>query len=120
MANHPHDKTTSAHHADPKPAAASPAPKAKSSPTPASPTSPGTVHITSSGFSPATLEAAVGDTVVFENADATVHTVTFDAAPITSGDISPAATFRHTVTAAGDHAYHCDKHPEMRGVLKVS
>lgn len=119
MATHPHDKTTSAHHADPKPAAASAAPKAKATPTPAT-TPPGTVHITSSGFSPATLEASVGDTVVFENADSAVHTVTFDAAPITSGDVSPGATFRHTVTAAGDHAYHCDKHPEMRGVIKAS
>jgi plastocyanin len=70
-------------------------------------------------FSPASLQAKVGDTITVTNQDGTNHTVTavdgtFDTGAFDSGS----KTF--SVTKAGTFDYHCNIHNFMTGVIKVS
>lgn len=89
-------------------------------PNPAYPksTAPNTVRVTASGFDPERIEVKVGDTVTWCNDTTDVHNVTFDAVPTISADLTPnGGTFSHTVTAPGEHHYHCQYHLEMKGVI---
>lgn len=69
-------------------------------------------------FAPATLDAKVGDTVVWHNAGGVDHSVT--SASFDSGLIRPGATWEHTFSTTGVFDYHCTPHPWMKGVLRVS
>jgi plastocyanin len=77
------------------------------------------VAIDNLAFSPATLNAKVGQKVTWTNKQGVAHTVTADAGafnhPMPSG-----ATFSFTFTTAGTFAYHCTIHPSMRGTIAVS
>lgn len=73
-------------------------------------------------FVPATLEVAVGDTVVWTNEDVLPHTVTSgvpSAATFDSKSIEAKAEWKYEVTAAGEIAYGCTFHPTMHGTLMV-
>ncbi len=83
----------------------------------------GKVSITASGFSPASVEIAVGGKVTWTNDDTVARTVTFDPLPggqaAPSGDISPDATHEITFPAAGSFGYS-DEHGAGTGTVVVS
>jgi plastocyanin len=77
------------------------------------------VAIDNFAFSPATLNAKVGQQVTWTNKQSVAHTVTANAGafnhPMPSG-----ATFSFTFTTAGTFTYHCTIHPSMQGTIAVS
>lgn len=77
---------------------------------------------TTQGFSPATYNAKVGQTVTWVNHDSIDHTVTstnstvyFDSKPLAAG-----ATFQFKFTQVGTYTYYCSIHPEMLGKVVVT
>jgi plastocyanin len=73
-----------------------------------------TVTIKDMKFTPATVSAHVGDTIVWTNDDFVAHTATArdKAWDVT---IAPGKTGSITIAAAGDVAYFCRFHPMMVG-----
>jgi len=76
-------------------------------------------------YDPEVVDVAVGDTVSWDNADNTVHTVTsgqppadadgvFDSEMMSAGDV-----FEYTFTEAGSYDYYCTFHPWMVGTVNV-
>jgi plastocyanin len=77
-----------------------------------------TVEAVDFEFTSATV--APGAEVTFENADGAPHTMTADDGSFDSGTV--AAGESGTVTAPsepGEHAFHCEIHPQMTGTLTV-
>jgi plastocyanin len=73
------------------------------------------------GYSPATLNVTVGDTVTWTNADrAAPHTVTANDRSFDSGFMASGATWTFTPTTAGTFPYYCLYHPNMKATLVVS
>ena len=70
-------------------------------------------------FRPDSLRLAVGDTVIWSNADDEPHSVTLDTATFDSGDIAPGSRFRWVFRQKGRLRYHCEVHPRMKGVLDI-
>lgn len=70
-------------------------------------------------FSPATVEARVGDTVVWTNRDPFPHNVTAERAGWHSGDLGSGKSWRFTPHVNGVFPYVCTLHPGMKGVLVV-
>ncbi|HSP45687.1 MAG TPA: cupredoxin family copper-binding protein [Chthoniobacterales bacterium] len=68
-------------------------------------------------FDPPRMEVHLGDTVEWKNDDITPHTAT--SAGFDSGSIDPDKSWRQTFTKAGQFAYACTFHPEMKGALVV-
>src|SRR2546422_5554303 len=62
-------------------------------------------------FVPATITVNVGDTVLWTNNGASLHTST--GASWDSGSMNPGATFTHIFSAAGTFAYHCTFHQSI-------
>src|SRR6476469_1086669 len=83
---------------------------------------PGTskITITSSAYSPASLNVVSGSTVTWTNTDNTIHTVTTEDGTINSGDIAPGASFSKTFMATGTYNYHDVHNTTMIGVLVVA
>lgn len=77
-----------------------------------------TVVIDGVRFEPETLEVKAGDTVVWLNKDPFPHTVTAKGA-FDSHDIAAGKSWSYTPRKAGEYAYLCTLHPNMRGTLKV-
>ncbi len=77
-----------------------------------------TVVIEGVAYAPESLTIKRGDTVVWINKDPFPHTVTakgsFDSHSIGSGK-----SWKLTLRTAGDYAYICSLHPNMKGALKV-
>lgn len=71
------------------------------------------------GFAPPQLSARVGDTVVFENAGSTIHTVTADDGSFDSGNLEAGDTFQIVLDQTGTFVYHCEPHPWMTGTIAV-
>lgn len=76
-------------------------------------------------YDPEVITVSVGDTVLWDNADNTVHTVTsgmpptdatglFDSEMMSAGD-----SFEFTFTEAGSYDYYCTFHPWMVGTVNV-
>ncbi len=69
-------------------------------------------------YEPGTLTVKRGDTVVWTNKDPFPHTVTapgkFD-----SRDIAADGSWKYVARAAGEYAYICTLHPNMKGMLRV-
>lgn len=76
-------------------------------------------------YDPEVITVSVGDTVLWDNADSTVHTVTsgmpptdstgvFDSEMMSAGD-----SFEFTFTEAGTYDYYCTFHPWMVGTVNV-
>ena len=75
-------------------------------------------------YDPQVVDVSIGDTVSWDNADNTVHTVTsgvspeadgiFDSEMMSAGDV-----FEQTFTEAGSYNYFCTFHPWMEGTVNV-
>ena len=83
------------------------------------------VDIVDGGFSPATLDVVVGDTVVWRNTTSTKHTVTDPPGLLTaprfdSGGIEPGASYSRMFTQVGNYSYQCMIHPDMTASLRVT
>ena len=77
-----------------------------------------TVVIEGFKYQPETVTIKRGDSVVWINKDLFPHTITakgvFD-----SHDIAPGRSWKYTPRKAGEYAYTCTLHPNMKGLLKV-
>ena len=69
-------------------------------------------------FSPATVEAKVGDTIVWVNKDVFAHTATVKGGWEVM--IPPKKSASLTLSAAGAVDYFCRVHPNMKGRLVVA
>jgi len=67
------------------------------------------------GFSPDTVHAKVGDTLVVTNRDMVPHTITARDSAWDSGSIAPDSTARVVITKTG--AFFCVFHPTMTGTI---
>ena len=79
-----------------------------------------TIHVTlkDSLFSPSSVKARVGDTIVWHNAGAMPHTVTA-ADKSFDQQLMPGATFTYVLRKQGTIGYVCTYHPGMKGTLVV-
>ena len=75
------------------------------------------VELRDFAFRPDEVVAAVGDTVVFTNQDAFVHSVVDDKRAWDSSGIPHGKSWRLIVT--GPVSYHCAFHPSMKGSLHL-
>jgi amicyanin len=73
-------------------------------------------------FSPATIPAKVGDTIVWTNNDTPPHNVTYVSGPkfTSSSTMNPGATFSIKLSQAGTIHYFCTIHPFMKGTIVVA
>ena len=76
------------------------------------------VTMTNVAFEPATINAKVGDTIVWTNNDVFAHTAT---ARDKSWDLNalPKKTVSFTVKKAGSIEYYCRYHPNMVGHIEA-
>jgi plastocyanin len=77
-----------------------------------------TVVIEGVKYTPETLTVKRGETVVWVNKDPFPHTVTAKGA-FDSRDIGAGKSWKYTTRKAGEYAYICTLHPNMKGTLKV-
>ena len=76
-------------------------------------------------YDPQIIEIEVGTTVVWDNADNTVHTVTSGQAPADADGLfdsemmAAGAAFEFTFTEEGSYDYYCTFHPWMVGTVNV-
>jgi plastocyanin len=77
-----------------------------------------TVVIEGVKFAPESLTVNRGDTIVWVNKDPFPHTVTAKGA-FDSHDIAAGKSWKHTARKAGEFAYVCTLHPNMKGTLTV-
>jgi plastocyanin len=75
------------------------------------------VEIHDFAFRPNEIVAAVGDTIVFTNQDAFLHSVADDKRAWNSAGIPHGRTWRLVVT--GPVSFHCAFHPSMKGSLSL-
>ena len=79
------------------------------------------VELAASQFSPATLDARVGQEIAFVNRDGIAHTATAaSGAAFDSGVIEGGGRFSFTPHEAGAIALVCALHPGMSGSIRVS
>lgn len=69
---------------------------------------------------PARLQVVTGETVMWTNESARVHTVTADDESFDSGRLATSQTFSRSFGATGEAPYHCTLHPFIRGVVAVT
>lgn len=74
----------------------------------------------SDSYDPNPVEVNVGETVTWQNSDATIHTAssnddTFDSKILRSGEV-----FSFTFEEEGEFPYYCKIHPSMKGTVVVS
>ena len=67
---------------------------------------------------PETLTVKRGDTVIWTNKDPFPHTVT-SPGKFDSHDIAPNGSWKYVARTAGEYAYICTLHPNMKGTLRV-
>ncbi len=82
---------------------------------------PKTHSVTIRGFqyAPDPVTVAVGDTVVWANADPVPHTATAADKRWDSGGLGQGGSWRYVAQAKGSHAYLCSFHPGMQATLVV-
>jgi plastocyanin len=95
--------------------------------TPTTPTPPtGTANVVTititgvkgaTSFSPNPATCALGQTVVFMNADVVPHRVVLDDGSVDTGPIAPGASSTPQALGAVSKPYHCSIHPSMVGSL---
>jgi plastocyanin len=82
------------------------------------------VSIKNLSFSPATVNAKVGDTITWTNNDSPPHNVTYTSGPkfTSSGTLNPGQSFSLKITSAmvGTIQYHCSIHPFMKATIVVT
>jgi plastocyanin len=74
-----------------------------------------TVTITKTGFQPAAVSVAVGDTVTWANRDTVNHQVTADAGTFTSPVLKPGESWSYTFTKADFYPYRDKLNEKLRG-----
>ena len=94
-----------------------PSPTPTVTPTETPPSEPIDVAIVGFAYSPANVNAAIGQSVVWTNGDSAPHTVTFD--DVDSGTLREGETFSHAFDVAGTYDYVCAFHSSMRGSVTV-
>lgn len=78
------------------------------------------VRLEDFAFAPANIVVDAGTTVTWTNEDNVGHTVTSDDGDeLDSPLFGRNETFTHTFTEPGTYAYHCEPHPNMRGLVTV-
>lgn len=77
------------------------------------------VRIAEFRFAPAELTVSPGDTVVWTNDDALMHSTAADSGAWSSPEMGRGERFRFVPTRSGRFYYHCAAHPVMRGTLVV-
>ncbi len=78
------------------------------------------VRIEDFAFSPANIVVDLGATVTWTNEDRAGHTVTSDdGGVLDSALLDDGEAFRYTFDTPGEYAYHCEPHPNMRGLVTV-
>lgn len=95
--------------------------KAGSSPAPApgGKTKTYKIQVGDNTFSPGTVNARVGDTIVWTNVGKMPHTVTANNGSFDKTPLAPGQTFSYALRAAGKTPYVCSFHPGMAGTLVV-
>jgi len=78
------------------------------------------VTIQGFAFSPASLDVAVGDTVIFTNKDSAPHTATANDGSFDTGTIKKGKSAEVTVNNAGSTSYKCNFHSSMKGLIRAS
>jgi amicyanin len=80
------------------------------------------VMIMNMAYSPASLEVNVGDTVTWTNHDEAPHNVVVTDGPeeFSSPTLEKGETYSFTFTKAGDYAYYCSIHPNMKASVTVA
>lgn len=72
-------------------------------------------------FTPATIQAKVGDAITWTNGDTLPHTATLKDDPACSTEtLSPGATGSLTFSAAGTYPFFCKIHSDMTGTIEVT
>lgn len=84
----------------------------------AAPATTHTVVMKATSYAPLALTIKRGDTVVFVNEDPFPHTVTA-AGAFDSKSIAAGASWKYKPRHAGEYAYTCTFHPNMKGTLRV-
>lgn len=77
------------------------------------------VHIINATYMHQNTTIDVGRSVTWTNFDPVDHTVTSDNGSFDSGDLTNGTQFSHSFATAGNYSYHCEKHPQMRGMIIV-
>lgn len=77
------------------------------------------VHIQAFSFA-SNPTVSPGDSVTWDNHDASGHSVTSDEGRFPSATLDEGATHTVTFTEAGTYAYHCAFHPAMKGRVVVA
>jgi plastocyanin len=78
------------------------------------------VRLQDFAFEPANIVVDVGTTVTWTNEDSADHTVTSDDGDeMDSPRLGENETFSRTFDQPGEYRYHCDPHPNMRGLVTV-
>jgi plastocyanin len=73
-------------------------------------------------YSPNPATVSSGSTVIWSNVDDDPHSATADDGSFSTGILEPGESGQAVINAEPGAAisYHCDVHPEMRGILQVS
>lgn len=71
------------------------------------------------GFSPSEVTVALGDTIVWSNADFVPHTATARDGSWDSKAIDANSSWRFVATKRGRHEYYCVFHPNMKATVVV-
>jgi len=77
-----------------------------------------TVTIENMRYAPAAIAVKKGDSITWVNKDIFPHTVTA-AGKFDSREIKPNGKWTYRAAKAGEFAYICTLHPNMKGTLKV-
>ncbi len=78
------------------------------------------IEIKNFAFEPQNLKIALGDSVVWTNLDASVHTVTSDFEnELDSLYLEKLKNYSYIFTKPGVYSYHCTPHPGMKGKIIV-
>ena len=80
---------------------------------------PKLIRINEFRFAPSDLSVSVGDTVVWTNDDALLHTTSADSGAWSSPEMSQGERFRFVAVRTGRFPYRCSAHPVMRATLVV-
>lgn len=80
----------------------------------------GGVQIANFAFGPADLTVSSGTTVTWTNGDGVKHTVVASDRAFKSNNLGKGATFEQKFDTAGQFAYVCGIHPQMRGTITVT
>jgi plastocyanin len=78
------------------------------------------VSIKDQKFDPASVDAKVGDTIVWTNNDDRDHSVSSSDGAIKSDNLRPGASYSFKLTKAGKISFSCGYHPREKGTINVS